>query len=450
MNRYNLSKTLGDGAFGTVLLAENKVNGEKVAVKKMKDKFYSWEACVSLREVKSLKKLKHPNIIRLHEVIRENDELYFVFEYMDLNLYQLMKERRGMLIPEDMIRHYTMQMLQGLHYMHKNGYFHRDLKPENLMTSGTTLKIADFGLAKEIRSLPPYTEYVSTRWYRAPEVLLRSRNYSSPIDMWAVGCIMVEMYTLKPLFPGSNEIDEIYKICSVLGSPTPYNWPEGVKLANAMGFRFPQMIPTSLYAIMPNACEAAVLLMSDLLQYDPQKRPTCSQCLQTRFFASPASDNHLPVIRNTKPPIPSPRKSVGNVINMSEQLALKKEAPNLLPSKALPLKFHRNSIHKASEGLSDILFPQEKRASPVKQKLIPPVNINLLTKERSMLIQKSNNSINNEKLGAPIKEPLNQNILERKVNQNDIDFFRSYAKNPNTQRDMQFIQGKIRQSNFKK
>ena len=101
------------------------------------------------------------------------------------------------------------------------GYFHRDLKPENLLCSGPEcVKIADFGLARETRSRPPYTDYVSTRWYRAPEVLLRSTNYNSPIDIWAMGCIMAELYTLRPLFPGSSEIDEIFKICAVLGTPT--------------------------------------------------------------------------------------------------------------------------------------------------------------------------------------------------------------------------------------
>lgn len=112
------------------------------------------------------------------------------------------------------------QILQGLNFMHKHGFFHRDIKPENLLCNGPELiKIADFGLAREIRSRPPYTDYVSTRWYRAPEVLLRSTNYSSPVDIWAVGCIMAELYTLQPLFPGRSEVDQIFRICSILGTP---------------------------------------------------------------------------------------------------------------------------------------------------------------------------------------------------------------------------------------
>ena len=168
--------------------------------------------------------------------------------------------------------------------MHKHGFFHRDIKPENLLVNGETVKVADFGLAREIRSKPPYTDYVSTRWYRAPEVLLRSTSYNSPIDTWAIGCIMAELYTLKPLFPGSSEADEIYKICSVLGSPTAKSWPEGMRLASAMNFKFPQFVPTNLSTLIPQASPEAVKLISDLLQYDPNLRPTTSQALQYPFF----------------------------------------------------------------------------------------------------------------------------------------------------------------------
>lgn len=202
----------------------------------MKKKFYSWEEAMSLREVKSLKKLNHPNIIKLREVrrvasghtlirlsafqvIRENDILYFIFEYMQENLYELMKDR-DRYFPESVIRNIIYQVLQGLSFMHKNGFFHRDMKPENIMCNGTELvKIADFGLAREIRSKPPYTDYVSTRWYRAPEILLRSTSYNSPIDIWALGCIMAELYMLRPLFPGTSEMDQLFKIISILGTP---------------------------------------------------------------------------------------------------------------------------------------------------------------------------------------------------------------------------------------
>ncbi|KAG6931711.1 intestinal cell kinase [Chelydra serpentina] len=284
MNRYTTIKQLGDGTYGSVLLGRSIDSGELIAIKKMKRKFYSWEECMNLREVKSLKKLNHANIVKLKEVIRENDHLYFVFEYMKENLYQLMKERNK-LFPESTVRNIMYQILQGLAFIHKHGFFHRDLKPENLLCMGPELvKIADFGLAREIRSRPPYTDYVSTRWYRAPEVLLRSTSYSSPIDIWAVGCIMAEVYTLRPLFPGASEIDTIFKICQVLGTPKKNDWPEGYQLAGTMNFRWPQCVPNNLKTLVPNAGSEAVQLMRDMLQWDPKKRPTASQALRYPYF----------------------------------------------------------------------------------------------------------------------------------------------------------------------
>ncbi|XP_068437652.1 serine/threonine-protein kinase MAK isoform X4 [Clinocottus analis] len=284
MNRYTTLKQLGDGTYGSVVMGRSNESGELVAIKRMKRKFYSWEECMNLREVKSLKKLNHANVVKLKEVIRENDHLYFVFEYMKENLYQLMKDRKR-LFPESVIRNISFQILQGLSFIHKHGFFHRDMKPENLLCMGPELvKIADFGLAREIRSKPPYTDYVSTRWYRAPEVLLRSAIYSSPIDLWAVGCIMAELYTLRPLFPGNSEVDEIFKICQVLGTVKKTDWSEGHQLASAMNFRFPQCVPTHLKTLIPNASNEAIALMRDLLQWDPKKRPTAVQVLRYPYF----------------------------------------------------------------------------------------------------------------------------------------------------------------------
>ncbi|KAK3601542.1 hypothetical protein CHS0354_027683 [Potamilus streckersoni] len=309
MNRYTIQKQLGDGTYGSVLLATSVETGEKVAIKKMKKKYYSWDECLNLREVKSLRKLNHANIIKLKEVIRENDQLFFVFEYMKENLYQMTKDR-DKLFPESVVRNIIYQVLQGIAFMHKHGFFHRDLKPENLLCSGPDcIKIADFGLAREIRSRPPYTDYVSTRWYRAPEVLLRSTNYSSPIDMWAIGCIMSELYTLRPLFPGTSEIDEIFKICNILGTPKREEWEEGHKLAAAMNFRWPQCVPTNFKAIIPNASSEALQVLKDMLLWDPQKRPSSSQCLRYSYFKVgqlQAMPPALPSPQTRSPPVKNP------------------------------------------------------------------------------------------------------------------------------------------------
>ncbi|THD19162.1 Serine/Threonine-protein kinase ICK [Fasciola hepatica] len=284
MNRYTLIKQLGDGTYGSVLLATCVETKEKVAIKKMKKKFYSWDECLNLREVKTLKRLNHPNIVKLHEVIRENDELFFVFEYMKENLYEMIK-RSSKFFSEETIRNIMWQVLDGLSFMHRQGFFHRDMKPENLLCNGPdTVKLADFGLAREIRSQPPYTDYVSTRWYRAPEVLLRSTSYNSPIDLFAVGCIMAELYTFRPLFPGSSEIDMIFKICSVLGTPNKAEWPEGYQLAAAMNFRFPQCSPSCLRSLIPNANREAIQLITDLISWNPKRRPTAREALRRSYF----------------------------------------------------------------------------------------------------------------------------------------------------------------------
>ncbi|KAL4324607.1 hypothetical protein GQ457_11G020430 [Hibiscus cannabinus] len=285
MERYTLIKEVGDGTFGRVWRAIHKQSGELVAIKKMKKKYYSWEECVNLREVKSLQRMNHLNIVKLKEVIRENDILFFVFEYMECNLYQLMKDREK-LFSEVEIRNWCFQVFQGLAYMHQRGYFHRDLKPENLLVSKDIIKIADFGLAREINSHPPYTEYVSTRWYRAPEVLLQSHQYTSIVDMWAMGAIMAELFTLRPLFPGTSEADEICKICSVIGTPTKELWPDGLDLARAINYQFPQFAGVHLSALIPSASNDAISLITSLCSWDPCKRPTAAEALQHPFFQS--------------------------------------------------------------------------------------------------------------------------------------------------------------------
>ncbi|ORY91335.1 kinase-like domain-containing protein [Syncephalastrum racemosum] len=181
----------------------------------------------NLREYKTLKRMTpHPNVIRLHDSFSFEKDLYFVMEYMDQgNLYQLIKHRREThcLLTTLEVRSIIRQILTALAHLHQQGIFHRDLKPENLLIGrNLVIKLADFGLARDIKSKPPYTEYVSTRWYRAPEVLLHSTDYSCPIDMWAVGAIFAELVTLRPLFPGRSEIDQLYRICKVLGSPKPH------------------------------------------------------------------------------------------------------------------------------------------------------------------------------------------------------------------------------------
>lgn len=173
-------------------------------------------------EVKALIGLKHPNIVTCWEVIRHEDCLYMLFELLDMDLYRMMQMRKLNDDPfsHEEIRHIIMQVASALDYIHTHGFFHRDIKPENiLIQKKNVVKVGDFGLVKEIRHPTPFTEYVATRWYRAPENVLGSRSYNYPVDVFALGCIMAELYTFKPLFPGSSELDQFEKISRILGKP---------------------------------------------------------------------------------------------------------------------------------------------------------------------------------------------------------------------------------------
>uniref|UniRef100_A0A1I7XNT2 non-specific serine/threonine protein kinase n=1 Tax=Heterorhabditis bacteriophora TaxID=37862 RepID=A0A1I7XNT2_HETBA len=383
-DRYHMTKRLGDGTFGEVLLAKKIDTGDKVAIKRMKKKFHTWEEATSLREVKALKKLPHPNIIKLREVIRENDILYFVFEYMQENLYELMKDR-DRYFPESVIRNIVYQILQGLAFMHKNGYFHRDMKPENIMCNGTELvKIADFGLAREIRSKPPYTDYVSTRWYRAPEILLRSTAYNSPIDIWALGCIMAELYMLRPLFPGTSEMDQLFKIVTIMGTPTKEEWTEGYQLAAAMNFRFQQAHPTPMEQIVNTIGSDGMKLMMDMMIWNPDKRPNASQGLRYKYFQV---NEKLGAPVMSQPAPGSIRKTSAGSTQSDTKALLSKQKANL-------------KEYPGSENVS----PQGKVVDRHSNRNIPINKVNPFDKlEECIKLDKSNDKSKNANIGIDKK-----------------------------------------------
>ena len=298
MDDYEMITRLGGGSFADVYKAKEKSTGELVAIKVLKRKYKKWEDCLELRECSSLQKLHDSslankpgaeNIIKLKQIIfiKKTGTLNLVFEYMKTDLLELMKEQEPQQLNEEQIRDIMYQTLLGLSFMHKYGFFHRDMKPENLLLNGKKIKIADFGLAREIRSVPPYTEYVSTRYYRAPECILQFTNYNSPIDIWGLGCIMAEMYLHpQPLFCGSNEKEVLFRICSVLGTPTYDTWNDGIQQANIVGIKFPTNPGTDLENIVTGASSEAIDLMKQMLQWDPNKRATAKALLKHPFFTN--------------------------------------------------------------------------------------------------------------------------------------------------------------------
>ncbi|CAH1418321.1 unnamed protein product [Lactuca virosa] len=283
MEQYKRIKEIGRGSFGVVYAALNKLTGEVVAVKKLNLKYPSVEECTNLIEVKALGKMNHPNIVNLMGVFKVNHIMYLVFEYMQCSLFQLMRVKT---FSEDEIKNLCFQIFQGLAYMHGNSYFHRDMKPDNLLLSKNVIKIADLGQARETNGKQPYTDYVTTRWYRAPEVFLHSSVYDAAVDMWAMGAIMAELFTHRPLFRGDSGGEVLYKICSVIGSPTESKWSEGLQLARNMNYRFPDHPGMPLASLLPSASSEALCLIATLLSWNPCMRPTAMEALEHPFFDS--------------------------------------------------------------------------------------------------------------------------------------------------------------------
>ena len=297
-----------------------------------------------LREFRALRDLSafhHVNIVKLEEVIREtNQNLYFVFEFMpDGNLYEFIKHysqskststfsafTTTQTIIETKIRSIAQQILRGLAFLHDRGYIHRDIKPENILMHGNICKLADFGLARESSCQNAVTDYVSTRWYRAPEVLLRSPAYGKPLDLFGVGCVIAELYGLKPLFPGTNEIDQIYLITQMLGTPDTC-WKEGCRLANKLGVKFNCEKPTSLRAELPDAPPVAIHFMTQLLHWNPEERPTCDQALLNEYFV----DDSNPSLVATSP-LTSKRRTMVSVSPNDDGALLKRRRLDGSPS----------------------------------------------------------------------------------------------------------------------
>ncbi|KAF6834388.1 serine threonine-protein kinase mak [Colletotrichum plurivorum] len=331
-DRFEVLKEIGDGSFGSVVLARVRSAGASVArrgtvvaIKTMKKTFESYTPCLELREVVFLKTLpNHAHLVPALDIFLDpySKKLHIAMEYMEGNLYQLMKARDHKCLDNASVKSILFQIMQGLEHIHAHHFFHRDIKPENILVSTSahqdavtsfrrysalvtppstppnyTVKIADFGLARETHSKLPYTTYVSTRWYRAPEVLLRAGEYSAPVDIWAVGAMAVEVATLKPLFPGGNEVDQVWRVCEIMGSPGNwYNksgarvgggeWREGTRLAGKLGFSFPKMAPHAMDTILqaPQWPAALSHFVTWCLMWDPKGRPTSTQALAHEYF----------------------------------------------------------------------------------------------------------------------------------------------------------------------
>ena len=290
MNKYEIIKKIGDGTFGSVYEGITKNFHKKVAIKQIKQKLNSYDDCLDQNEVKLLLKLNNENIIRLIEVIQQpNKDSFLIFEYCNCSLYDFMRNYHKIKtnIPINQIKKIIYQISSGLNYLHSHNIMHRDLKPENILmiANNNKIKIADFGSAKEIKNKNGnFTDYICTRWYRAPECVLKSKNYDEKVDIWALGCIMAELYNLKPLFPGNNGIDQLDKICMILGTPEYDDWVEGYKLIKNLDMEFPLYQKKNLKYIIKNIDDNGIDFLNKIFQFDPMKRPTASELLNHPYL----------------------------------------------------------------------------------------------------------------------------------------------------------------------
>lgn len=293
---------VGEGTYGVVYKVRNLRTQKILALKKIRlaDEEEGVPA-TAIREISLLKELSHPNIVALHDVVYVHSKLYLAFEFLEQDLKHFMDTNRRTKEPwHPNMKYYpqnvgldpaqTMsflfQILCGVAYCHERRVLHRDLKPQNLLLDNKgTLKLADFGLARAFSSSRhrAYTHEVITLWYRAPEILLGAEHYSTPVDVWSVGCIFAEMASCRPLFPGDSEIDELFRIFRILGTPDEPTWPGVTRLPNYKSV-FPKWHALRLDRAVPELAGSGIPLLNSMLHYIPAHRITCHDAIHHDFF----------------------------------------------------------------------------------------------------------------------------------------------------------------------
>ncbi|XP_067832246.1 cyclin-dependent kinase 17-like isoform X2 [Heptranchias perlo] len=278
---------LGEGTYATVYKGRSKLTDNLVALKEIRLEHEEGAPCTAIREVSLLKDLKHANIVTLHDIIHTEKSLTLVFEYLDKDLKQYLEDC-GNIINIHNVKLFLFQLLRGLAYCHHRKVLHRDLKPQNLLINEKgELKLADFGLARA-KSVPTktYSNEVVTLWYRPPDVLLGSTEYSTQIDMWGVGCIFYEMATGRPLFPGSTVEEELHFIFRVLGTPTEETWPGILANEEFRSYNYPKYRPEPLVNHAPRLDTEGLDLLSKLLQFEGKKRISAQEAMKQPHFKS--------------------------------------------------------------------------------------------------------------------------------------------------------------------
>ncbi|XP_029610489.1 cyclin-dependent kinase-like 2 isoform X3 [Salmo trutta] len=285
MEKYENLGMVGEGSYGMVMKCRHKENGRIVAVKKfLESEDDKTVKKIALREIKMLKQLRHENLVNLLEVWKKRRRWYLVFEFVERTvLDDLEQSPTG--LDYSRLRRYIYQILRAISFCHQHNIIHRDIKPENILVSqGGVVKLCDFGFARTMAAPGEnYTDYVATRWYRAPELLVGDTKYGKAVDVWAAGCLFVEMLTGEPLFPGDSDIDQLYHIIRCFGNLTPRHQELFYKNPVFSGVRLPEVTETEpLQQRYPKLSTTT----TDLTQMDPDRRSQCSDLLQHQLFTN--------------------------------------------------------------------------------------------------------------------------------------------------------------------
>lgn len=302
--RYEVKKGVGQGAYGLICAAKDTATGEQVAIKKVTNAFEDAIDCKRmLREIRLLQHFQHENVLALRDIMKPPSagpwkDVYLVTELMDTDLHYIIHSKQK--LSDDHIQYFVYQILRGLKAVHSAKVLHRDLKPGNLLVNkNCDLKICDFGLARGVDPAQgegaQLTEYVVTRWYRAPELLVENETYGPGIDIWSVGCILAEFLGRKAIFPGRDYLQQLRLIIECLGPPTAtdlsvINNPQAVEYIKAL----PKKPKTSFKTLYPEASDAAINLLEQMLVFDPRKRISAAQALQHEYLVALHNVNDEP------------------------------------------------------------------------------------------------------------------------------------------------------------
>ncbi|KAK9864840.1 hypothetical protein WJX84_009655 [Apatococcus fuscideae] len=308
MENYVKGETLGEGSFGVVFRAVHKQTGAVVAIKKIRlGKAKEGVNVTALREIKLLRELKGPYLVKLLDVFPHKRNLSLVFEYMESDLEAIIQDKTIILSPAD-IKAYMSMLFQSLDFCHTRWVVHRDVKPNNFLISATgEMKLGDFGLARIFGSPDSkYTNQVFARWYRAPELLYGSTLYTTSVDIWAAGCILAELLLRRPWLPGGTDLDQLGKIFGALGTPTLAQWPGMKALPHFLEFN--PIRPTPLHQLFPQASPDCLDLLRSLVAFDPARRPSAAAALQHAYFQQGPVPTHPSQLPKPKSRIEAPLK----------------------------------------------------------------------------------------------------------------------------------------------